>query len=227
MIVVTDRDLLGTGLTVEAALALMAPQPGELVVHVHQELGLAHVPQELGLAHVHQELGPAVPQISPRGVDQPPAATQQTPAAAGITSPVIATDHASDAPKRLHAETELGGDSLRHIHLDSEVQSEAVPTIRPINAATPASRTHRDSDYSFDTLRRRASDLGLMLIADATYATLYGPRVGSPRHCTSAWEVSEMLDRVAPLPVPAVDMARPATRWRDGYCLADDHWGLQ
>ena len=209
MIVICDRDLLGTGLTVEAALALMGPHDGELVVHVHQEVG----PE---------------PQISPRRVDQPPAATQQTPAAAGITSPVIATDHASDAPKRLHAETELGGDSLRHIHLDSEVQSEAVPTIRPINAATPASRTHRDSDYSFDTLRRRASDLGQMLIADAAYATLYGPRVGSPRHCTTAFEVSETLDRMQPVPAPAVDMARPATRWRDGYCLADeDHWGRQ
>jgi len=202
VIVICDRDLLGTGLTVEAALALMAPQPGELVVHVHQELG------------------PAVPQR----LDQPPAEPYVAPGKTAIPLRVIATDVGSDAPKRLHAETELGGDALRHIHLDSEVQSEAVPTIRPINAVPLPSQ--RDSDYSFNTLQRRASDLGLMLIADGQYATLYGPRVGAPRHCTTAWEVSEMLDRVAPLPAPAVDMARPATRWRDGYCLADeDHWG--
>lgn len=184
MIVICDRDLLGTGLTVEAALALMAPQPGELIVHVHQELGLAHVPQELG----------PEAQISPRRVEHRPTEPYVAPGKTASPLRVIAPDVESDAP-----------------------------SIRIANNSPPS---QRDSDYSFNTLRRRASDLGLMLIADAAYATLYGPRVGSPRHCTTAWEVSEMLDRVAPLPVPAVDMARPATRWRDGYCLADDEaWG--
>ena len=175
MIVICDRDLLGTGLTVEAALALMSPQPGEVIVHVHQELG----PE---------------PQISPRSLDQHPTRAEVAPGKTASPLRVIAPDVESDAP-----------------------------SIRIANNSPPS---QRDSDYSFATLQRRASDLGLMLIADAAYATLYGPRVGSPRHCTTAFEVSEMLDRVAPLPVPAVDMARPATRWRDGYCLADeDHWG--
>ena len=176
MIVVTTADALRLGISMDELVGLLQPQPGELVVHVHQELG------------------PAVPQISPRRVDLHPTRAEVAPGTNALSSPVIAPVVESDAP-----------------------------SIRIANNSPPS---QRDSDYSFSTLRRRASDLGLMLIADAAYATLYGPRVGSPRHCTTAWEVSEMLDRVAPLPVPAVDMARPATRWRDGYCLADDEaWG--
>ena len=149
MIVATSTEAHRLGIEIEELVALLEPQPGELVVYVHQETG------------------PMVPQRA-----DPDAGLPVAPAGNfGLSSPVIAT-------QRLHAGGANPVQAGNAVSAIPQFDSLSVRTTRRASVDADDQLPTINTTITLADLQQRARDAGRMLYPEGPGYRLDGPGGG-------------------------------------------------